>query len=254
MYTDKEEKEINERFYNNFINTNQKEEDYPFDLYPLFNNSSTISSSNDSSFNPQEESLNIKNILEILEVLNPEKDSIFTPIKIDSPNEETFCQKKRYSEKRRRRENQDNIRKKIRRGFLNRGIIKKLNSILKNNGSESSFEKFQKNLINNVTKKANKEFMNMTLKEIFEKKELYQESELKNYEQNLNLIKSMEIQENKEIQNILNKKLCVIYEDYLNSKEFLIDDINWLKNKNMDNEYIERYKYLAKHFIEFVLS
>ena len=96
--------------------------------------------------------------------------------------------------------------------------------------------------------------MNMTLKEIFEKKELYQESELKNYEQNLNLIKSMEIQENKEIQNILNKKLCVIYEDYLNSKEFLIDDINWLKNKNMDNEYIERYKYLAKHFIEFVPS
>ena len=95
MYTDKEEKEINERFYNNFINTNQKEEDYPFDLYPLFNNSSTISSSNDSSFNPQEESLNIKNILEILEVLNPEKDSIFTPIKIDSPNEETFCQKKK---------------------------------------------------------------------------------------------------------------------------------------------------------------
>ena len=164
------------------------------------------------------------------------------------------AKKKRYSEKRRRRENQDNIRKKIRRGFLNRGIIKKLNSILKNNGSESSFEKFQKNLINNVTKKANKEFMNMTLKEIFEKKELYQESELKNYEQNLNLIKSMEIQENKEIQNILNKKLCVIYEDYLNSKDFLIDDINWLKNKNMDNEYIERYKYLAKHFIEFVLS
>ena len=169
MYTDKDEKEINERFYNNFINSNQIEDDYSFDSYSLFNNNITKSSSNDIFFNPQEESSNIKNISEILEVLNPEKDSIFTPIKIDSPNEETFCQKKRYSEKRRRRENQDNIRKKITRGFLNRGIIKKLNSILKNNGSESSFEKFQKNFINNVTKKANKEFMNMTLKEIFEK-------------------------------------------------------------------------------------
>ena len=37
--------------------------------------------------------------------------------------------------------------------------------------------------------------MNMTLKEIFEKKELYQEKELKHYEHNLNLIKSVEPQQ-----------------------------------------------------------
>ena len=88
--------------------------------------------------------------------------------------------------------------------------------------------------------------MNMTLKEIFEKKELYQGKELKHYEHNLNLVHSKEIQEN--------KKIYITYEDYLNSKEFLIEEINRLRNKNMDNEYIERLKYLAKHFIEFFSS
>ena len=271
MYKDQEEIKINERFNNYFIN--KKEEnvkecssnDNSFISHFSYNNFSTILSSNNDEdseipfnfcfFNPPEESLiNIKNISEILEVSNPEKDSIFTRMENDSSKEERLCQKKRYKEKRRRRENQDNIRKKLWRGFLNRGVIKKNNTILINVESESFFEKFQQHFINNVTRKVNQELMNMTLEEIFEKKELYQESELKQYEHNLNLIKSKEIQENEELKKILNKKLYIIYEDYINSKEFLIDEINRLRNKKMENEYIERLKYLAKHFIEFVSS
>jgi len=93
--------------------------------------------------------------------------------------------------KRRKRENQDNIRKKLKKGLLNRGLIEKINEILKNNRSESFFEKFQQHFTDNVAKKTNKE-MNMTLKEIFEKKELYQGKELKHYEHNLNLFIKIE--------------------------------------------------------------
>ena len=271
MHKEQEEMEINTRFFNYFINKKEEyenessQDDYSFiSSSSYFNGSTLISSNNEEdnkipssifSFNSSEESLmNIKNISEILKVSHPGKDSLFTRIENDPPKEEIFCQRKRYNEKRRRLENHDNIRKKLKRGFFNRGVISKLNAKLKNNGSDSLFEKFQQYFVNDVTRRTNKELMNMTFEEIFEKKELYQESELKNYEHNFNLVKSKEIQENKELKNILIKKLYIIYEDYLNSKEFLIDEINLLRNKNMTNEYIERYKYLAKHFIEFVLS
>ena len=55
--------------------------------------------------------------------------------------------------KKKKRENQDNIRKKLKKGLLNRGLIKAINEILKNNRSESFFEKFQQHFTDNVTKK-----------------------------------------------------------------------------------------------------
>ena len=270
-----DEKEINERFINYFINKTEEYEkesaqnDYPF-ISPLPNCLTRAQSSpNEEEDNempnleltliPYEQSL-LKNTitLKIFDVIYPDKYSVFTRIENDLSyllkEEEMLCQRKRYNIRRKRRENNDNIRKKIKRGFFNKGLIHKLNMILKNQNINSYFEIFQQHFVGDVTKRTNNQLMNMTLEEIFEKKELYQESELKSYKHNFNLVKSIEIQENKEIKNILNKKLYLIFEEYINSKEFLIDEINWLRNKNMTNEYIERFKYLAKHFIEFVLS
>ena len=65
------------------------------------------------------------------------------------------------------------------------------------------------------------------------------------------MIENKEILENEELNEILNKKYCELFEEYINSKEFNIDEINRLKNKNMDNAYIKRYIYYAKHFIEY---
>ena len=270
-----DEKEINERFVNYFINKTEEYEkesaqnDYPF-ISPLPNCLTRAQSSpNEEEDNempnleltliPYEQSL-LKNTitLKIFDVIYPDKYSVFTRIENDLSyllkEEEMLCQRKRYNIRRKRRENNDNIRKKIKRGFFNKGLIHKLNMILKNQNINSYFEIFQQHFVGDVTKRTNNQLMNMTLEEIFEKKELYQESELKNYEHNLNLVKSIEIQENKEIKNILNKKLYLIFEEYINSKEFLIDEINRLKNKKMDNGYIQRYIYLTKHFIEFAFD
>ena len=270
-----DEKEINDRFVNYFINKTEEYEkesaqnDYPF-ISPLPNCLTRAQSSpNEEEDNempnleltliPYEQSL-LKNTitLKIFDVIYPDKYSVFTRIENDLSyllkEEEMLCQRKRYNIRRKRRENNDNIRKKIKRGFFNKGLIHKLNMILKNQNINSYFEIFQQHFVGDVTKRTNNQLMNMTLEEIFEKKELYQESELKSYKHNFNLVKSIEIQENKELKNILNKKLYLIFEEYINSKEFLIDEINRLKNKKMDNEYIKRYIYLTKHFIEFAFD
>ena len=270
-----DEKEINDRFINYFINKTEEYEkesaqnDYPF-ISPLPNCLTRAQSSpNEEEDNemqnfdltmiPYEQSL-LKNTitLKIFDVIYPGKYSVFTRIENNLSyllkEEEMLCQRKRYNIRRKRRENNDNIRKKIKRGFFNKGLIHKLNMILKNQNINSYFEIFQQHFVGDVTKRTNNQLMNMTLEEIFEKKELYQESELKSYKHNFNLVKSIEIQENKELKNILNKKLYLIFEEYINSKEFLIDEINRLKNKKMDNGYIQRYIYLTKHFIEFAFD
>ena len=72
-----------------------------------------------------------------------------------------------------------------------------------------------------------------------------------NYYHNLNVVEKEEIKGKFELKKILNNKDCELFEEYINSKEFKIDEINRLKKK-YDNIYIENYICLAKHFIEFV--
>ena len=190
----------------------------------------------------------------IFEVVRPIKALLFTKLEDDLFKEEenTFMNRKRYKIKRSRRENQDNIRKKIKRGFLNNALIPKINMIIKKQGGKFVFEIFKQHFVSDVTRKNNLKLFNMTLEEIFMKKELYNEIELNSYYYNLKLINSKEIQENKELKNILNLKLFKIFEEYINSKELNIDEIKRLKSKNMKDSYIKRYIHLAKNFINFI--
>ena len=79
-------------------------------------------------------------------------------------NEETSNKKRR---KKRRRENKDNIRKKIKRGFLNGNLIKNLNIKLKSIDSRLFFERFPQNFISDVRKQTNKEILHLSSKKIF---------------------------------------------------------------------------------------
>jgi hypothetical protein len=207
--------------------------EYPINL----NNSSQESCSKDKLF----------------DIILPKSTPIFSKLENDSSTDDgIFLERKRYSIKRRRRENKDNIRKKIKRGFLNNALINKINTIIKSNRGKLCFKRFQQHFVSDVAKKSNKVLLNMTLKEIFEKKEIYDTKELKFYYHNLKLIQSEEILENEELKNILNKKYCELYDEYLNSKEFMHDEINRLKNNKMEDSYIKRYIYLARNFINFI--
>ena len=214
--------------------------------------SETDSSNSENYISLNTEIKNEANKKKIFNINYREKTSLFTNIEnILSIKEEPFMKRKRNPKRRRRRDNQDNIRKKIKRGFINKSLIKKINELLKNSRSKLYFEKLPQNFVCDITKSSNNKILNMTLEEIFENKELYDQKYFDNYNHNLNVLKSKDIQECQELKEILNKKYCELFEEYINSKEFQIDEINRLKNKEMDDAYIEKYIYLAFHFIEF---
>ena len=84
-------------------------------------------------------------------------------------------------------------------------------------------------------------------------KELYkleEEEGLSKYNRNLDEIKSNEIKNNEKLKKIFNKTFSQLYEEYINSDVFNVDEINRLK-KNNGNDYIERYKILSKNLIYF---
>ena len=94
----------------------------------------------------------------------------------------------------------------------------------------------------------------MTLQEIFESKELYlfkDKVNLDNFLHNIELVKNEEIKENEELNMILNKTIFQLYEEYINSDEFRINEINRLKKNKMQDEYITKYIILAKNLNEF---
>ena len=231
-------------FEMNLINKNDEEQSFPNinldEIKSIFENYTPI-------FEPE----NAK----IFKVVHRERTSLFTNLENDeidsSTNDETLLKRKRFPEKRRRFENQDNMRKKLKRVFFNDALIAKLNAILSDNNIKFYLVKFPQNIIINITKDANKKLFDMSLEQIFETKELYDKKGLTNYNHNLKVIRSKEVQENLELKTILNKKCCELFEEYINSKEFRVDEINRLKKKKMNNSYIQRYICLAKHLIEF---
>ena len=239
--------DIETRFNLNFSQkSTQEEKDFP-----NFQNSSdidTISSIIDQNPMPSMSEISIS---------SQEKSNLFTNIDGQSilvKEGEGFLKRKRFQKRRPRKENQDNIRKNIKRGFFNSGLIKKLNEKLKKIGSRKYLRKFPQHFVSDVNQKRNKEILEMTLGEVFCKKELYlpeNEEGLNNYLYNLKVIKSEEVEENDEFKKILNKTIRELYEEYINSKEFKVEEINRLKEKKMKDEYIERYISLARYLITF---
>ena len=171
--------------------------------------------------------------------------------------EKPFLGKKKLLNAKTRKDNQDNMRKKIKRGFFNTSLIKFLNELLRSIGSHKYFRKFPHNFINDVHQERNKKIFGMTLREVLVEKKLYihkKKSGFNNYSHNLKVVQSEEIKENEEFKKILDKTIRELYEEYINSDEFKIGEINGLRKKEMTDEYIERYIYLANHFTEFLFQ
>ena len=165
--------------------------------------------------------------------------------------EKAFLNNKVLPTIKRRRENQDNIRKKLKTVFFNTFLRKKINEILNNKHSRLYFEKFPISFVNDIRKNTNKDIIDKTLLEIILNKELYSENDLSNYNHNIKVVENKEVKQIGELKKILNKTFRELFEEFINSKEFNIDEINRLKNNNLDNIYIERYIYQSIHFIEY---
>lgn len=228
------------------------------------NDQSNISNSSEPSENPllpidEEEDNYISNkFMKIKGEINAQNRQHFTESNLlFAEEEEIFLGRKRGQKKRKRKENADNIRIKAKRAFFNNVIYKTLNKLLKNIGSIQYFEKFPNKFTGDVNKKRNKCIVNMSLREIIVNEDLYKRENQKGFNQylhNLNIVESEEIKANKEFKKILDKTFGELYENYINSDEFLIDEINRLKKEKMSNLYIERYKGFCKQLISFFLQ
>ena len=193
----------------------------------------------------------------IFKITYSPKHSLFTKTKVDNTLDESnvkeesqnFLKQKRLKS---RKENKDNIRKKIKRGFFNNILCEKLNNKLRIIGSNQYFTKFPQFFASDVDRNRNKIILDMTLQEIFENSELYIYEDKNGYVNYLHNKKTVEKIKNNDIfKKILNKTFRELYEEFLDSDEFNIDEINRLKKSKMENDYIRRYKDIAKDLINF---
>ena len=191
----------------------------------------------------------------IFKVIYPEKVSIFKNSKqekIDNLLSKCDLKKRIKSVKKLKRyECKDNIRKTIKRRFLNTYLKNGLNDKIKKAGYNLFFEYYPQKLVSQISREKDKQILEMKLLQIFENKDLYDEKNLNNYYHNLKVIEQLKLEENPELNIILNKKYKDLFDEYINSDEFKIKEINRLKETNKDDNYIAKYIYLSKNFIEF---
>ena len=193
----------------------------------------------------------------IFKITYSPKHSLFNKTKVDSnlgegdekEESQNFLKQKRLKS---RKENKDNIRKKIKRAFFNNVLCEKLKNKLRIIGSNQYFTKFPQFFASDVDRNRNKIILDMTLQEIFENSELYIYEDKNGYVNYLHNKKTVKKIKNNDIfKKILNKTFRELYEEFLDSDEFNIDEINRLKKSKMENDYIRRYKDIAKDLINF---
>ena len=131
-----------------------------------------------SKISNENEDISLKNLenkekKRIFGIVYKKKETLFTLEENDSlikKENEYILKRKRMPFRRQRKDNVDNIRRKIKRGFFNVSLIYKLNEKLKNIGSNKYFEKFPPHFVSDIDKKRNKEIFKMTLSELFQNK------------------------------------------------------------------------------------
>ena len=104
--------------------------------------------------------INVEKKEKIFEVIYPDKSDIFNNFSCD----EQFKINKRFKERRKRFENRDNIRKKVKRAFLNNFIYHKINYIIKKGGSRFFIERFPQNFVADISRNKNRIIINKTLR------------------------------------------------------------------------------------------
>ena len=108
-----------------------------------------------------------KNKENIFEVINQEKGDLFNiSIYEYKLKENNFDINKRSKIKKKRFENQDNIRKKIKRAFFNNFLLNKINYLLRKGGSIYFFEKFPQNFVSDISKISNQKIINFLYERI----------------------------------------------------------------------------------------
>lgn len=156
-----------------------------------------------------------------------------------------------------RKNNSDNIRKKIKARFIKK-LKNTINDRLKIAKSKKYFQLLPQKFISNVSRKENRGVLELTFKDIFSKKfydeENKDKADIKKYNDNISVLHYLDhhkdISEKSNYVVFKNMKYYQIYEEYINSREFEIEIIN-LKRDKENSKYIENYIKLAYDLNDF---
>ena len=169
-------------------------------------------------------------------------------IKKIKKNKVKKANKKSYSSR------QDNDRVKFVRQTLNFYLYNKLTNIIKLSKIKQKLKKFPEKLINEIAKINNKKYLNLTLKDFYTRRELYNSKELlKHFEHNLVIINHIMEENNKNfretsgVEILLKMKFRDIINQYLKSDEYK-QKMTEL-NKNNGIYFAEKFRYFSDNFI-----
>ena len=245
--------------YSNLIGEDEMEkslENKPFN----FSNADVLNNYNDSE---SEEVSNFDNIPDsghlIIEIpsndKNQNKNSQFSESPIRKKENFLLNKKKKRDENENKFSREDNARRGVARFFFNRYLKNIIEKMKKDCNCILYFNFFPEKFIFEAVKKANKHFLDFTLEQLLENKELYVNKDpLNYYSQNAKVIIELKLEKNKDIMEQLeyNKILKTTYRDLF--KEFLKSDeyknhFDYLISNKGKTE-AEKFKYFSEIYID----
>ena len=147
----------------------------------------------------------------------------------------------------------DSLRKKIKARF-HRKIGQIINNKLKEYGSKFQFGLFPQPFIKNINIEFNRPLLSLTMRELFQKTFGFKDKDREKSNYNIKVIKYLEenpdICLDDKITNFLDSTYEEIIKKYMHGK-YLLEDIERLKKEGENSEYINRYTFIAIHWVEF---
>ena len=158
--------------------------------------------------------------------------------------------KKKKKNIKHRKDNADNIRKKIKVRF-HKNLKNSINEKLQKAGSKYIFKALPQSFITNITKKINEPILDLPIKVLFS----LNFKDRKNKAYNLFVLEYLDnhkdISEKANFNKIKNMKYQEAFNEYLLSKEFKLA-ISRLKKEKENDKYIKKYIIKAYSFINFL--
>ena len=227
-------------------------------------NSSSSQNTNTASLSSipnNDNSLIISSQFQIIPNNNEKNASTFSPDETKNKNKkanyisntETKNDKTKQKKKYLRKYKPDSIRKKI-KARLHKKIRDIINKNLKNCGSKMLFDYFPQPFITNVNVIQNKAYLKLTMRTLFKMFFGNKSKDKEKVKTNLKVLNYLDSNNKIRIESGVDVFLNSTYEDiiqkYITGKLF-DDDIKRLYKEGETKEYIDKYKFIGKHWVEF---
>ena len=277
--------------YNDYTNNNEEELiEKPFDINRYFLENENLSQSNNNiDYNnsdlenksaalnviPVNDNLNsppnklnninnenISNSTSIIQELPcPKNNFVITPL--GSKNNQNFEKilffntkvenKNKTKNRLARKLKPDSLRKKIKARF-HKKLRQIINIKLKECGSKFLFDLLPQSFVTNINIEFNRPLLNITMRELFQKTFGFKAKDREKIHYNIQVIKYLEknhhINNDEYISKFLNSTYEEIIQKYMHGK-YLLEDIERLKKEGENSDYINRYTFIAMHWIDF---